>query len=141
MYSPQLPRLESPNYTTPTSALNSRWNNAREYRRRIQRTPQVDPRSDPSIQDMEQNAEFWVRQLVLAMANLEDIKDTENSSTAKMFRPEAYDSLLLDATCREIFLALIDRYKCGFRGPAQFNKALQPNRRLEADANAPCTEP
>jgi hypothetical protein len=140
MYSPQLSRLELPNYAIPTPAFSSRWNNARGYRRRIQLAPQIDPRSDPSIQDVEQNAEFWVRQLVLAMINLEEIKDTETSSAAKRFRPEAYDSLLLEATCREIFLALIDRVKYGFRGPAQFNKALKPNRGLEADANAPCAE-
>jgi superfamily II helicase len=140
MYSPQFPRLESPNYVTPPPFLSSRWNSAREYRRRIQCPPQVDPRSDASIYDVEQSAEFWVRQLVLAMINLEDIKDTENSSATKMFRLEAYDSLLLEATCREIFLALIDRCKSGFRGPAQFNKALKPNRGLEADATASCAE-
>jgi superfamily II helicase len=81
-----------------------------------------------------------VRQLVIAMINFEEIKDTENSSAAKMFRPKAYDSLLLEATCREIFLALIDRCKSGFRGPAQFNKALKPNRGIEADATASCAE-
>jgi hypothetical protein len=140
MYSPQNQRLEPPNHSTYTPVLSNRWNSAREYRRRIQLPPQVDPRSDPSIQEVEQNAEFWVRQLVLAMINLADIKDTENSSAAKMFRPEAYDSLLLEATCREIFLALTDRCKCGFRGPVQFNKALKPNRGLEADATTSCAE-
>jgi hypothetical protein len=74
------------------------------------------------------------------MINLEEIKDPENSSAAKMFRPEVYDSLLLEATCREIFLALIDRCKDGFRGPPQFNKALKPHRGLEADADATCVQ-
>jgi hypothetical protein len=126
--------------TAPAIATSSRWDNAREYRRRVQRAPQVDPRSDFSILDIEQHAEFWVRKLVLAMINLEDIKDPENSSATRMFRPEAYDSLLLEATCREIFLALIDRCKNGFRGPAQFNKALKPHRGLEADADATCAQ-
>ncbi|KAF1944319.1 hypothetical protein EJ02DRAFT_510235 [Clathrospora elynae] len=131
-------RPELYNITLP--AVNTRWDHARNYRRRVQQVPQVDPRSDPSILDVEQNAEFWVRQLVLAMINLEDIKDTENSSAAKMFLPEAYDSLLIEATCREIFLDLIDRCKNGFRGPAQFNKALKPQRGLEADQIADCGE-
>ena len=120
--------------------ISHRWDNAREYRRRVQHAPQVDPESDASIQDVERNAEFWVRQLVLAMINLEDIKDTENSTAARTFQPGAYDSLLLEATCREIFLALIDRCNNGFRGSAQFNKALKPNRGLEADAKALCVE-
>jgi hypothetical protein len=74
------------------------------------------------------------------MINLEDIKDPETSSAARTFRPEAYDSLLLEATCREIFLALIDRCKNGFRGPTQFNKVLKPHRGLEPDANATCAQ-
>ncbi|KAF1831074.1 hypothetical protein BDW02DRAFT_572363 [Decorospora gaudefroyi] len=140
MYSPydQKPEVQTP--IVPVTTVNTRWDNARKYRHRVQRSPQVDPGLDPSIQDVEQNAERWVRQLVLAMINLEDIKDTEQSSAVKMFLPEAYDSLLLEATCREIFLALIDRCKNGFRGPAQFNKALKPNRGLEADTNASCAE-
>lgn len=140
MFSPPGQNPVTSNRTAPAPVTSSRWDNAREYRRRVQRAPQIDPRSDVSIPDVEQHAEFWVRKLVLAMINLEDIKDPENSSAARMFRPEAYDSLLLEATCREIFSALIDRCKSGFRGPAQFNKALKPHRGLEADADATCAE-
>jgi hypothetical protein len=74
------------------------------------------------------------------MINLEDIKDPENSSATRTFRPGAYDSLLLEATCHEIFLALIVRCKNGFRGPTQFNKALKPHRGFEADDNATCVQ-
>jgi hypothetical protein len=70
------------------------------------------------------------------MINLELIKDPENLSAAKTVCPEAYDSLLLEATYREIFLALIDRCKNSFRGPAQFNRALKPHRGLGSCANA-----
>src|SRR4051794_34370381 len=101
------PKSDPHNRILPMPVPSNRWDNSREYRRRVQQPPQVDPLSDPSIQDVEQNAEFWVRQLVVAMINLENIKDTENSSAARTFRPAEYDSLLLEATCREIFLALI----------------------------------
>ncbi|RMZ72459.1 hypothetical protein GMOD_00007447 [Pyrenophora seminiperda CCB06] len=98
------------------------------------------PKSDTSILDVELNAEFWVRQLVVAMINLEDVKDTDNSSAVQLFDPEEYDSLLLEAVGREIFLALIDRCKNGFRGPCRCNKALEPNGGLEADVTASCAE-
>ncbi|RYO72580.1 hypothetical protein AA0113_g1073 [Alternaria arborescens] len=140
MYSPLIQNTENVRYTIPAPATSSRWDNAREYRRRVQRAPQVDPHFDSSIIDAEQHAEFWVRKLVLAMVNLENVKDPADSSAAKLFRPEAYDSLLLEATCREIFLALIDRCKNGFRGPSQFNKALKPHRGLEVDADATCAQ-
>ncbi|KAF2690516.1 hypothetical protein K458DRAFT_383625 [Lentithecium fluviatile CBS 122367] len=119
----------------------NRWTQAREYRRKVQEPPQVDPRDDPTIADVEQNAEFWIAQLITAMTNTTDVKDTDSSHARRMFLPEGnLPALLIEATCREIFTALLDRCKHGFRGPATFNKALKPHKDSEPDKTALCRE-
>ncbi|PSN62286.1 hypothetical protein BS50DRAFT_578109 [Corynespora cassiicola Philippines] len=116
------------------------WHQAREYRKKVYEPPYVEPSSDSTIFEVEQDAEFWVRQLVLAMMNTEDVKDTEGSRAKKMFLPGSCDPLLIECTSREIFLALLDQCKHGFRSPAQYNKALKPTRGLEKDKSATCEE-
>lgn len=131
---------ESPRCSDSTLLTGNQWLKAREYRRQVHELPQIHPHADSTIQDVEQNAEFRIGQLVLAMANIKDVKDREGSHSLKMFLPEAYDPLLLEATSREVFSALLDRCKHGFRGPAHFNKALSPRKGLEADKTATCEE-
>ncbi|KAF2871368.1 hypothetical protein BDV95DRAFT_668032 [Massariosphaeria phaeospora] len=118
----------------------SRWEQAREYRRRVHEPPQVDARTDTTILEVELNAEFWVGQLTQAMANIKNVKDTEGSHAKKMFLPDSSDPLLIEATCREIFSSLIDRCNNGFRGPSNFNKALKLNKETESDSTATCEE-
>ncbi|ORY18365.1 hypothetical protein BCR34DRAFT_449091, partial [Clohesyomyces aquaticus] len=113
---------------------------AQDYRRRIYQIPYRDPRSDSTIANVEQNAEFWVLQLALAMTNLDNVKDRQGSHAVRMFLPNSYDPLLVEATCREILTALVDRCKNGFRGPDLFNKAIKPGKELEADKTATCYE-
>ncbi|KAK3202680.1 hypothetical protein GRF29_154g351681 [Pseudopithomyces chartarum] len=115
-----------------------RWKQAREYRRKVYQLPQVDPRTDLSIVRVEADADVWVSQLVDAMKNTDDVKDLQNSHHRRLFLPKKTDDLLIDACCCAIFEALIDRCRYGFRGPAQFNKALKPMHGLELDRTATC---
>lgn len=87
---------------------------------------------------MEADADVWVSQLVDAMKNTDDVKDLQNSHHRRLFLPKKTDDLLIDACCCAIFEALIDRCRYGFRGPAQFNKALKPMHGLELDRTATC---
>ena len=68
------------------------------------------------------------------------LKDTGNANAIRTLDLEEYNSLFLELVRHEIFAALIYQYENGFRGPARFNKALKPNRGLEADAQAVCAE-
>jgi hypothetical protein len=113
---------------------------AREYRRRVHELPYHDTRSDSTIREVEHDAEFWVRQLILAMTNVTNVKDTGNSHAKRLFVPNSYDPLLIECTCRQIFTSLLDRCISGFRGPAQFNKALKPGKDCEADLTGTCKE-
>ncbi|KAJ4301413.1 hypothetical protein N0V90_003505 [Kalmusia sp. IMI 367209] len=118
----------------------NRWQQARDYRRKVYQPPYVDPQIDHTIPNVETNAEFWVDQLIIAMSNTEDVKDTPNSHHRRLFLAEYLDPLLIEACCREIFTALIDRCKNGFRGPAHFNKALKASHTLGPDRTATCEE-
>jgi hypothetical protein len=122
--------------TTP----NSRWAQAREYRRRVHQPPHIDARDDPTIAELEHDAELWVSELITAISNIENVKDTEVSHARRMFFPENLSPLVIEATSREIFTALMDRCKHGFRGPTSFNKALKPHKDSEADKLALCRE-
>jgi len=125
---------------TDTPCANDRWVHAREYRRKVHEPPQVNPHDDPTIAEVEQNAELWVSELVTAMANTESVKDTETSHARRMFLSDNLNPLLIEATSREIFTSLIDRCKYGFRGPTSFNKALKPHKDSESDKTALCRE-
>ncbi|KAF1966064.1 hypothetical protein BU23DRAFT_663887 [Bimuria novae-zelandiae CBS 107.79] len=122
------------------SIRTDRWQQAREYRRKVYEPPYIDPNTDDTIAHVEANAEAWVDQLIRAMANTKDVKDTATSHHRRLFSSDAIDSLLVEACCREIFSALIDRCTNGFRGPAQFNKALKASQQLEPDRTATCEE-
>lgn len=74
------------------------------------------------------------------MINISNVKDRDNSHAKKMFSPNCYDALLIESTSREIFLALLDRCKHGFRGPTQFDKSLKPVRDVDCDRDAVCIE-
>ncbi|KAF2467701.1 uncharacterized protein BDR25DRAFT_316700 [Lindgomyces ingoldianus] len=124
----------------PDASPVNRWQQAQEYRRKVYQVPYRDPRLDFTIVGVEQNAEFWVGQLALAMTNVHNVKDREGSHAMKMFLPNVYDPLLVEATCRDILRSLIDRCKNGFRGPNTFNKAIKPGKELEADKTATCEE-
>lgn len=118
----------------------SRWHQAREYRRKVCEPPYIDPATDDTIAFVEANAEAWVDQLIHAMTNITDVKDPLTSHHRRLFLSDGIDPLLIEACCREIFTALIDRCKNGFRGPAQFNKALKASHQLEPDRTATCGE-
>lgn len=134
-------REEPPTQNTyiPPSPPNC-WVQAREYRRRVHETPYHNTQSDPTIREVERDAEFWVSQLVHAMTNVTNVKDTNNSHAKRLFLPASYDPLLIECTSRQILTSLLDRCISGFRGPAQFNKALKPGKDCEADLTASCEE-
>jgi hypothetical protein len=136
-----LSREEPPTQNTyiPPSPPN-RWAQAREYRHRVHETPYHDIQSDPTIREVERDAEFWVSQLVHAMTNVTNVKDTNNSHAKRLFLPASYDPLLIECTSRHILTSLLDRCISGFRGPAQFNKAVRPGKDCEADLTASCEE-
>ncbi|KAF2179990.1 hypothetical protein K469DRAFT_693475 [Zopfia rhizophila CBS 207.26] len=124
----------------PNPQPQNRWLQAREYRRKVYQHPYLNAEEDTTIQEVEQHAEFWVNRLVQAMTNTSNVKDRDSSHAKKMFLPGAYDALLVEATCREIFAFLIDRCKNGFRGPEQFNKAIKPAKGSEPDKIAKSVE-
>jgi hypothetical protein len=136
-FSPPPSRQHPPVVVT---SQNDRWAQAREYRRKIHEPPQVDPNSDSTIAEVEQNAELWVGELIIAISNTNNVKDTPSSHAYRMFLPEATSPLLIEATAREIFTSLLDRCKHGFRGPTSFNKALKPHKDSELDKTAVCKE-
>jgi hypothetical protein len=74
------------------------------------------------------------------MTNTTNVKDTDNSHAKRLFLPTSYDPLLIECTSRQILTSLLDRCISGFRGPAQFNKALRPGKDCEADLTASCEE-
>jgi hypothetical protein len=133
------PPLRQQNPVAATSQ-NDRWAQAREYRRKIHEPPKVDPNSDSTIAEVERDAEGWVTELIVAISNITNVKDTPSSHAYRMFLPDATSSLLIEATAREIFTALLDRCKHGFRGPTSFNKALKPHKDSEPDKTAVCRE-
>lgn len=118
----------------------NRWQQARDYRRKVYEPPHIDPQSDHTILHVEANAEPWVRQLMIAMTNTQDVKDTPDSHHRRIFMPDCIDDALIESCCREIFTALIDRCRNGFRGPAQFNKALKASHAQASDRTATCEE-
>lgn len=126
--------------TTPPQRPKNRWQQARDYRLQVHESPQIDPRTDYTIAQVEAAAEAWVQRLIAAMSNTQNVKDTLHSHHRRLFLPENRDDKLIEASCREIFVALVDRCKHGFRGPPQFNKALRANGPLEPDRTARCEE-
>lgn len=135
--SPYIPlnAYEKPAAQTPLN----RWQQARDYRRKVYEPPYVDPRADYTIAYVEENAEFWVDRICIALSNTQDVKDTPNSHHRRLFT-EGIDPLLIEACSREIFIALIDRCKYGFRGPPAFDKALKASHQLELDRTATCEQ-
>ncbi|OAG10047.1 uncharacterized protein CC84DRAFT_460696 [Paraphaeosphaeria sporulosa] len=127
-------------HESPPGQPQSRWSQARNYRVKVYEPPYLDPHTDDSIAHVETNAELWVEQLMLSMTNIKDVKDPANSHHCRLFSSESIDPLLIEACSREIFTALMDRCKNGFRGPPAFNKALNANHRLEPDRTATCEE-
>lgn len=138
--SSERPTSTAPSQQAPLQLRPNRWQQARDYRRKVYEPPYIDPHTDHTLPHAEANAEVWVNELIKAMTNTEDVKDTVNSHHLRLFSSEAIDSLLIEACCREIFTALIDRCRHGFRGPAQFNKALRASHQLEPDRTATCEE-
>ncbi|KAL5448896.1 hypothetical protein PMIN06_007002 [Paraphaeosphaeria minitans] len=116
----------------------SQWQHARDYRRKVYEPPYLDPHTDDSIAYVEINAELWVEQLIISMNNTKDTKDTATSHHRRLFSSESIDPLLIESCSREIFTALMDRCKNGFRGPPAFNKALKASHQLEPDRTATC---
>lgn len=72
-----------------------------------------------------------MRQLVLAMINLEGIKDADNSTATRTFQPAAHNSLLLEATCREIFLAFINRCNKDWKIRLLVNHSLSYDKEMD----------
>ncbi|PVH94607.1 hypothetical protein DM02DRAFT_184656 [Periconia macrospinosa] len=126
--------------TSPQQFTQNRWHQAQHYRFQVHEPPQIDPTTDNTLNSVSQNAEYWVTQLTHALTNTQSVKDTPSSHALRMFLPNCYDPLLIEATARQIFTFLLDRCTHGFRGPASFNKALKPVRDLEADRFATCEE-
>ncbi|KAF2451516.1 hypothetical protein P171DRAFT_492934 [Karstenula rhodostoma CBS 690.94] len=124
----------------PAQPSPSRWQQARDYRRKVYEPPYLNPHIDDSIAHVEANAEFWVDQLMVSITNTKGVKDTATSHHRRLFSSEGIDPLLIEACSREIFTALIDRCKNGFRGPPAFNKALKASHQLEPDRTATCEE-
>ena len=137
-YLPKLLQQQQPQAVAPIS--NDRWAQAREYRRKVYEPPQIDPYRDPTIAEVEENAESWVIELVTAMSNTENVKDSKTSHAFRTFYPDNISPLLIEAASREIFTSLIDRCKHGFRGPASFNKAIKPHKDSEPDKTALCKQ-
>lgn len=139
---PPITQLSSPAPAQhhPPRAQPNRWQQAREYRRRIYEPPSLDPSLDPTIASVRASAETWITHLIHAMTNTSSVKDTPASHHRRLFLSPGLDPLLIEAACREIFTVLLDRCENGFRGPAHFNKALKTGHKLEPDRTATCEE-
>ncbi|KAF2180085.1 hypothetical protein K469DRAFT_693547 [Zopfia rhizophila CBS 207.26] len=125
----------------PHLAFMNHQNAAYAYRYKVTKHPHVDPNSDITIAEVERDRELYISQLFQAMINLDGIHDTENSRERKLFRlgtPGAASGYKIEATCRAIFDALIDRCVNGFRGTIKENKTLKPEQGLEADRDCNC---
>jgi hypothetical protein len=74
------------------------------------------------------------------MIRLDNNRDTKDSHAPRFVALGSYDSLHVEASCREIFNIFIDRCKSVFRGSPQSNKTMKPSRGLDANTNVCCVE-
>ncbi|KAF2659128.1 hypothetical protein K491DRAFT_712904 [Lophiostoma macrostomum CBS 122681] len=126
--------------------FNLGWNDHMQtsaWRNRVTVGPTVNPQCDPTIQVVEANSGFFLRQIVLAMFNQIKTHDQKQSAQSKQFLQGGIDVVSnpdIEATAHEIFYQLMDRCKNGFRGHGLNNDAAKPIAGLEADRDGSCQE-
>ena len=110
---------------------------AHDYWRRPRKAPQVDPASDPSIAQVLAHREHYIALMVSAMYDQSDAQDYPNSTDCKLFTyngPGAISPYDVEATCRALFDATIDRCRYGFRGwPLKHDDTVTKPRKLAAE--------
>jgi hypothetical protein len=107
---------------------------AREYRRRVTRPPELNPEDDPTIPEVERDSHIWIKKLVEAMYNLEDVGDKPNAMHRTFFtvgHRNEYPYKDIESACYELHAAVIDRSRYGYRGPKQDDKAYKKGSKVK----------
>jgi len=120
---------------------------AREHRRRVTQPPELHPEHDPTIAEVERDSPIWIKKLVEAMYNLEDVGDKPNAMHKTFFTPghrNEYSYKDIEAACYELHTAVISRSRYGYRGPKQDDKAYKKGskkvKKNPADEQVPNSE-
>ncbi|KAL1597945.1 hypothetical protein SLS60_008433 [Paraconiothyrium brasiliense] len=138
--------LSSPLAMTPEQAV--------LFRYRVTQPPALDPLTDNTIQAVLAKEDEWVKNLMRACLNMDDINDGEKSKNLKKFKESLgltdaastfnfVSHYGLESVCRILFYHVVDRCVNGFRGfgledrtrPGNFRKPV-----IEADKNLTCAE-
>ncbi|KAF2121336.1 hypothetical protein BDV96DRAFT_209547 [Lophiotrema nucula] len=111
---------------------------AKKHRYGPQNEPTKEQKADPTILDVEKELEVWVLRLYNAIYNVIDIHDQRNLEL-EMFtegHKKCVNSKDVEASCRVLLRALLDRCNDGSRGP----NFMKPKRHLAIDRDGSCKE-
>ncbi|KAF2703662.1 hypothetical protein K504DRAFT_538758 [Pleomassaria siparia CBS 279.74] len=100
----------------PTIHFANDWASASEYKRKVTILPGLSLASDPTVQQVLIDREYWVQEMVKGISNLQNIKDKKGSVESKRFAAGKDDPRRLEAVCRAIFATLVDQITNGYRG-------------------------
>lgn len=115
---------------------------AKLYRHRVTHLPDIDPRDDPTIQEVMGQEDYWVDKMLSAIHNEKGIHD--NSTRKAPCITESAKGYVgrfrIKSNCRLLFLAIIDRCVNGFRGWTFPDRARNKDYIFPSDKYASCKQ-
>ncbi|KAF3003426.1 hypothetical protein E8E13_001314 [Curvularia kusanoi] len=84
---------------------------------------------DETIDIVESHREYYISEMIHAVYNMEDVQDNSTFRGRTMMdrtHPDHHSPYDVEATCRYLFIVIIDRCNEGYRGLASHNRLLAP---------------
>ncbi|KAL1597978.1 hypothetical protein SLS60_008466 [Paraconiothyrium brasiliense] len=128
-------------WSDDNEGLNMTAHQAFEYLNRVTREPYIDPSHDTTIQDVLDHQFDWVKSLMRAILNFDQVFDKPGSSPLTKVKKTSKHKV--EAVSHRVFHTFIDRCLHGYRGDPKQDKAIPsttPNTANPPDTELICQE-